>query len=191
MLKKMTLLAMAVAAIAAFAVPASASAATDWTDNGAVVANGVDISQGFEGKLQFAVSGVGTFGCEVTIKITITGPTSAEITQFNPTTSTCVGTGAFEKCKLKSDKSTVPWTITNGATTLAVTASPLTVFNEYEAGCGVGATSDLVFEAGITVTPTLVEGRITSLAIAGTSTSGAVASGSVVPEAGSKTIGLK
>jgi hypothetical protein len=42
MLKKMMLLAVSAAALVAFAVPASASAALDWTDNGVIVSETVD-----------------------------------------------------------------------------------------------------------------------------------------------------
>ncbi len=189
MLKKMMLLAMAVAAIAAFAVPASASAATDWTHNDVLVPAGSNFSQSFEGKLSFTVAPPivpvhSTYGCQVTIEINVTGPTAATVKKFNPTTSTCEGTGVFAGCKLKADKNNIPaagWAIENLVTDLAVkhptAGTDLTIFNEYE-GCAVPS-SDLEFKE-VTVTPTLNAGKtITSLAISGTSTTGAVASGSL------------
>jgi len=191
MLKKMMLLAVSVAALAAFAIPASASAAnTHWTDNDVVVGSGVNISAPFEGKLQFA-AGASTFGCEVTTIINVTGPTSASITKFEPTTSTCAGTGAFAKCTLKAHTNNAPWSITNSLTSLSITKPEgnVTIKNEYDGeGCLV-ASSHLEFTK-ITATPTLnAGGTITSIAISGTSTAGAVASGSVAPES-TPTLGL-
>jgi hypothetical protein len=190
MLKKMTLLAMAVAAIAAFAVPASASAATDWTHEGVVVKEGVDLTEAFEGELSFDTA-IGSFGCQVTVVLTVTGPTKAEITKFAPTTATCKGTNSLVPCKLKNDASNVPWTVTSGtgAFTVTKTGGNVTVFNEYEAGCPLGASSDLLFEK-ITVTPATEEGVITKLTISGTSTVGVPATGSVTPEPETTLLGV-
>jgi len=181
----------AIAALGVMAVSASgASAATEWTDNGTVVKSGVDLTQTFEGFLKFEVKGAGTFGCETTVKATVKGPLSAEITEFNPTTSTCVGTGAFVGCKLTADKSNVPWTITNGTTTLTATKTGgnITITNTYNEGCALFGSPPLEF-ASITITPAGTN-PITSLSISGTLTSGGVASGSVTPES-TKTLGLK
>jgi hypothetical protein len=192
MLKKITLLAMAVGALVAFAAPASALAATDWTHNGSVVSEPVDLTETFEGELRFFAGVSDSFGCQVTVKATVTGPTSAELTEFNPTTSSCSGTGKFAGCVLIADSNNAPWTVTNGATTLSVTKTGgnVTVFNEYEAGCSE-ATSHLEFTS-VTVTPTLNgSGVITKLTISGTATNGAVAAGSVEPEVGTTLLGLE
>jgi opacity protein-like surface antigen len=191
MLKKMMLLAVSAAALVAFAVPASASAATDWTHNGSVVGNNVDLTESFEGFLSFD-TGIGSFGCDVTVKLTVTGPTSAEITEFNPTTASCVGTGMLVTCHLANDTSNVPWTVTNGTGNVSITKSGgnVTVFNEYKGGeCPLGASSDLQF-ASITATPEIEEGKITELTISGTSTVGVPATGTVFPEAGTTELGL-
>jgi hypothetical protein len=190
-MRKLMILMAAVAALGVMAVSASAASAanTEWTDNGTVVKNGVDLTQTFEGPLQFAVAGVGTFGCETTVKATVKGPMTAEITEFNPTTATCKGTGAFVKCTLEVDKANVPWTITNGAATLTVTKTGgnITITNTY-GPCPLKSPLPLEF-ASITITPAGTN-PITSLSISGTSTSGFVASGSVTPES-TKTLGLK
>ncbi|HEX5712776.1 MAG TPA: hypothetical protein VFX85_05635 [Solirubrobacterales bacterium] len=183
MLKKMMLLASALAALVAFAVPATASADT-WADEGVAIAAGADITQAYEGFLQFNTGATGTFGCDVTIKITTNGPHAAQVTEFAPTTGTCVGTVAFKGCKLIADKSNVPFDVSNASTPLGVTKAGgnITIHNEYEAGSCAGkqTTSHLEF-AKISAA---VEGTnpITKLTISGTSTVGVPASGSLTPE---------
>ncbi len=202
-LRKMMLLAgMALAAIA-FAVPASASAAsTHWTDDDVVVDPGVNITAPFEGFLKFTVAPPfvpvhSTFGCQVTIKVNVTGPTAAQITEFRPTTTVCEGTGIFSGCQLEEDKSNLPWNITNTHADLDITKGggiepDITVFNKYHScNAGVLPNSDLLFPA-ITATPVLDgAGTIEEISISGTATTtSAAASGSVKPE-GAKTLGLE
>ena len=183
MLKKMMLLASALAALVAFAVPATASADT-WAHNGVALSPEQDMTQSYEGFLQFNTGATGTFGCDVTIKITTNGPHAAQVTEFNPTTGTCVGTVAFKGCKLIADKSNVPFNVSNAATPLSVTKAGgnITIHNEYEAGSCAGkqTTSHLEF-ATISAA---VEGTnpITKLTISGTSTVGVPASGALTPE---------
>ncbi len=198
-LRKMMLLAgMALAAIA-FAVPASASAAsTHWTDDHEVVSSPANITAPFEGFLKFTVAPPfvpvhSTFGCQVTIKVNVTGPTAAQITEFRPTTTECLGTGVFTGCQLEEDVSNVPFSIANTDADLDITkpGGDITVFNKYES-CAGGAlpNSDLLFPS-ITATPTLdSEGTIEEIHISGTATTtSAAASGSVKPE-GANTLGL-
>jgi hypothetical protein len=193
-MRKLMILMAAISAMAVMAVSASAaSAATEWTDNGTVVKNGVDLTEAFEGTLQFAIPNVGTFGCETTVKATVKGPLTAEITEYNTTTSTCKGTGAFASCTVTADISNTPWTITNGATTLAVTKTGgnIKVTNTYGGtGCPLIGAPPREF-ASLTITPAGTN-PITSLSISGISTEGnkAVISGSVTPES-TKTLGLK
>ena len=191
MLKKMMLLAVSVAALAAFAIPASASAAsTHWTDNDVVVENGVNITAPFEGKIQFT-AGKSTFSCEVTTKILVVGPTTALVTSFAPTTSSCIGTVAFENCTLKAHSNNAPWTIVNNDANLTILKpeSKITIKYEFD-GTGCLVPSLHLEFSNITATPTLnANGTITSIAISGTSTTGVVASGSVAPE-GTPTLGL-
>jgi hypothetical protein len=200
MIKKMLLLgAMALAAVA-FAVPATASAADEWTDNHVPLQEGQTANQSFEGFLSFNAGPNGTFGCDVTVEIEAEGGSHATIKKFNPTTSTCKGTGpAFTNCELIADKSNVlsaGWdlsftTTTAGAGTLTATTGDLTIHNEY-AGCTSGLpTSHLEFKS-IAVTPTLdSKDTITGIHIGGVATTGPVASGTVVPEpADARTLGL-
>jgi hypothetical protein len=200
--KKMMLLAGMALAVVAFAVPASASAAGyHWTDNHKVVAAGSNITAPFEGKLKFTVNAPihSTFECEVTIKVNVTGPTAASITEFAPTTTKCTGTGFFINCQLLVDKSNVPWSITNtdvsGLPVLDIKKTVpapgnITTFNEYHS-CAAGALPATHVEfKEIVATPTLgANGTVTSIAVSATSTSGAITSGSFVPE-GSATLGL-
>ncbi|HEX5712777.1 MAG TPA: hypothetical protein VFX85_05640 [Solirubrobacterales bacterium] len=184
MLKKTILLAAALAAFVAFAVPATASA-DKWAKEGISLGAGQEITQAYEGFLQFNTGATGTFGCDVTITIKTNGPSEAQVTSFSPTTGTCVGTVAFKGCKLIADKSNVPFNVSNASTPLGVTrvgGGNITIHNEYEAGSCAGkqTTSHLEF-ATISAA---VEGTnpISKLTISGTSTVGVPASGSLTPE---------
>jgi hypothetical protein len=215
-LKKMTLLAgMALAAIAS-AAPATASAqktdGTHWTNgtNHPVVGNGVTMQAPFEGFIDFTIPPPGvpvhsTFGCEVTGIVEVRGPTTAEITKFDPTTTTCVGTGIFTTCKLKAHTNNVPWNVVNtrGNTSAqpptvsdfhaTKTGGDVTVRYEFE-GCAGGAVPpfDPAF-ASITLTPTLDgNGTVTKLTISGKDTSGFVtATGSMDAKVTGEKIGVK
>jgi hypothetical protein len=191
MIKKTMLLAMAAAAIAAFAIPASASAYTNWTANGVTLGAEETAVETYEGFLTFttptpAVPVHSTFGCQVTAKIHVEGNTG-KVTQFSPTTSTCEGTGVFAGCKLKSDTSTVPWTTHFTPTDIDVTAVKFT--NAYE-GCAV-AGSELEFPS-ITMIPTLSPKRILSWHVSGTASNKVtVASGTVTAEKATPVLGLE
>lgn len=200
MLKKITLLAMAVGALVVFAVPASASASDVWTDwNGAehaTLGEGVTANQSFEGFLQFTAGAAGTFGCNVTVEVEAEGPAGGRITKFNPTTSSCVGTGpGFSGCVLKEDFNniaTAGWNIDVSTTPATVTAGSgnLTIRNVYS-GCLSGNPGSHLEFASINVTPTLNgEGTITALTISGSSTVGVPAEGTVTPE-GDLTLGIE
>lgn len=198
-IKKILLLAsMAVAAIA-FAAPASASAEwtfTDFRDNEHKhVETNQHFEQAFEGFLGFSTV-VGTYQCEVTVKVTTTGPNSAKVKEFNVTTPTCEGTGFFAGCELANDSNNLgetTWTInlttSDGVMHVKRHAGDLTIFNEYKEGCFF-ETSHLEF-GEVTLTPTLDgEGTFSKLTLSGTDTSGNVtAFGSVEPENG-PTLGM-
>ena len=194
MLKKMMLFATTAAAIAAFAVPASASAADVWTDDHVELGEGETAAQPFEGFLQFSAAPFGTFGCEVTVVVEAEGPVSGTVTEFSPTTETCVGTGIFyDKCKLAGHSTNINdgWEIDVSTTPATVTrpGGNVTIRTAY-ASCPSGATGSHLEFASIAVTPTLnAEGTIVSLSIAGTATNGAIASGTVYPEI-APTLGL-
>jgi hypothetical protein len=128
----------------------------------------------------------------VTIKLTVTGPTAAQITEFNPTTSTCKGTGAFTKCTVIGDKANVPLTVENDATVLTFKNLIITyTYGPNAVECPLVGSPAMTFPV-TTVTPNQAGAPlvITSVAMVSTATSGAIASGSLVPES-VKTFGLK
>jgi hypothetical protein len=194
MIKKIMLLASALAALVAFAVPAVASAG-QWTDNGTILTEGQKITQSYEGFLQFNTGPTGTFGCDVTITIETNGPTAGQVTAFNPTTATCIGTIAFKGCKLIGHTSNKSFNINNTGNPLKITkgAENITIRNEYEAGSCAGkqTTSHLEF-ANINATYEANAGTtlIEKLTISGSSTAGVPAEGSLTPEA-PLTLGIK
>jgi hypothetical protein len=193
MLKKMMLLAVAAAAIAAFVVPASASADV-WTNGGAVLEGEETANQSYEGVLTFnAGEAVGTFGCQVTVEIEASAGSLGAITKFNPTTSTCSGTKAFSGCVLKKDTSSIAsgWHISIVSTPFTVTASSgnLTIHNEYE-GCAGGQTTTHLEFKSVTATPEVVGGIIQKITISGFATNGVFASGVLTAE-GTATLGVK
>jgi hypothetical protein len=183
MFKKMTMLVVAAAAVAAFVVPATASA-DSWAHNGVKLGAGIDMTQNYEGVLGFDTGPTGKFTCPVTVTITTSGPSQATITKFSPTTTECHGTIAFEGCHLIAHKTNLPaWEINNAATPLVVTKTGgnLTIHNEYEPGSCKGAqtTSHLEFKE----VKVAVEGTnpIQKLTISGTATNGVPVSGSLTP----------
>jgi len=94
MVKKLTLLAMAVAAIAAFAIPAAASAAT---------VTGAEVNSVIHGVSTNATTAteLGTLECE---EVTING----ELTENGPTiTADGVGVGSTRGCKIAGSELTV------------------------------------------------------------------------------------
>jgi hypothetical protein len=172
-LKKMLLLATMALAVVAFAAPAAAHAEQHEFN---------EATESYEGPLKFTAAGVGSYECQVTVSINAEGGTTAEVEAFTPTTSTCVGTGAFTGCKLKEHTSSVPFTAhTTETNDLKITDEPgnIVIHNVYE-GCLVPETT-LEF-AEVTATPNPTTGPIHSISISGTSTSGVVASGTVTAE---------
>jgi hypothetical protein len=172
MIKKMMLLALAVGALVALAVPAMASA-DQWTYDGAPIGLGEEVQEEYEGFLSFttpppAVPVHSTFGCEVTVVVQVTGTEDetghAFVTQFSPTTGTCVGTGVFTNCKLKADSSNPPWTVDINATDLTVTGT-VEINNTYES-CPSGITgSKLGFVDTTVTTANGANGGISTLTI--------------------------
>ena len=197
MLKKMMLLATAVAAIAAFAIPASASATDVWLANGETLGAEETATQSYEGLLEFTAPSVGSFGCEVTLTIMAEGPSGGTVTTFAPTTSSCSGTGVFSGCKLVHHTSNIAkgWKVdisaTGGVTPASITipGAFMTFSHVYE-GCMVPSSS-LSF-ASITLTPTLgFEAEVEHFHMHGVSTSGATTAGSVEPEISWDILGIE
>lgn len=195
MMRKMLLLvAMALAAVA-LAAPAIASAEV-WTDNDAPLEEEETASQAFEGTLTFTSGMIGSYSCQVTVEIVAEGPSNSSVPKFNPTTSSCSGTGAFAGCELKEHftippPETIPttWEFTFTPPRFLHTKAKLR-FRYLFKGCFISE-SQLEFES-LAATPTLnAGGTITSLALSGTATNGTtVASGSIAPE-GSLTLGIE
>jgi hypothetical protein len=178
MLKKMMLLAMAVGALIAFAAPAAAQA--QLTFNNA--------TEEFEGVLEFhrpAPPITGTFACNVTVVVTSTGGTDAEVTEFAPTTEECEGTGLFAGCELVGDASNVPFTATANTEDIVVTkpGGDITIANVYS-GCAFGIPGSHLEFGEVTAEASLTgNGGIEALTISGISTAGGVtASGTVLAE---------
>lgn len=103
-LKKIMLLATAVCALAAFAVPASASASHHFTDNTeAIGAGGVETD--LHGNMAFT-NVFGGYECTVTSDVTFTTE-DAHVTSFDIDTKECEGAGVLENCKLIGHEATV------------------------------------------------------------------------------------
>jgi hypothetical protein len=176
-LKKMLLLAsMALAAIA-FAAPAAAQA-LEFNE----------ATESYEGVLAFSTESPapGSFECEVTVSIVSEGGNTAEVEEFTPTTSTCVGKGLFTGCVLKAHSSSEPFIGHITGSDITVTDEPgnIVIHNEYEK-CAFGITETNLEFQSVTAIPTPATGPIHELDISGLSTSKTViASGSVTAEDG-------
>jgi hypothetical protein len=104
-LKKLALLATALCALVAFAVPASASATGyHFTDNTKAI-EGTEASVVLHGEMTF-VNIFGSYKCEVTSEIDF-NTHDATVTTFDPSTEECVGTGSLAGCELTSHQATV------------------------------------------------------------------------------------
>jgi hypothetical protein len=186
--------AMAAAAVA-LAVPAAASAADQWTDDHVPLEEGQTATQAFEGFLSFNAGVNGTFGCQETVLVEAAAGSHATVTKFDPTTSTCMGTGpAFTGCVLTDHTFNIVaagWDLSFTTTPGKVTATSgdLTIHYEYEGCTSKLPTSHLEF-GSVAVTPTLNrQDTITALTFEGFATSGVFLSGTFTPE-GSPTLGL-
>jgi hypothetical protein len=125
MLKKITLLAMAVAALAVFVLPAVASA--NWKDSGVEVKTNATITAtGTEFK--FTSVATGAITCHVVLEGTLTASSTAgDLTKFEPlggnATANCTTGGviANEGCVIESVTATeLPWNLTDTGTTITV-----------------------------------------------------------------------
>jgi hypothetical protein len=137
MLKKMMLLAGMALAVVAFAGPASASAA-EWIHNveGEEVPAVSGESEDFTGFAKFEVTVLeGTsFGCVVHAHVVLGGGSTANVTGFEITTSTCVGEGLLAGCELSADQPTnLPWTVAINPTDFSI--ANVTLDNRFKEGC--------------------------------------------------------
>jgi hypothetical protein len=127
MLKRMTVLAMAVGMLAALALPSAASAA--WGHNGADITQDVDVELTGQARFQSQLGGV-----ECQVKSTVTffaGQTTGAADTFVPEptsdTTNCKGLGGLAFCQIHGVSPTqLPWTIhTAGADTISVTSGEI------------------------------------------------------------------
>jgi hypothetical protein len=134
MLKKMTVLAMAIGVVAAFALPASASAS--WKHHGVAIQVDKDIS--LTGKVRFQ-GGIGGVECQITSTATFfAGQTTGLADTFDvhpgDETSNCVGLGGLAPCQIHNvtPQQNINWSfhteawqtvtaVQNGQTTLGTT----------------------------------------------------------------------
>jgi hypothetical protein len=128
MLKKLTVLAMTVGAVAAFALPASASAA--WKHHSTSIAT--DQTVGFTGNARFQ-GGLGGIECQITSQTKfLAGQTTGTAETFvaHPTSDTanCRGLGGLAFCQIHNltPQQAANWTIhTATATTVSVTTTTI------------------------------------------------------------------
>jgi hypothetical protein len=180
MFKKAMLMGAALAAITAWVAPSVQAAPLQFNEG----------QESYEGKLSFHAPPPfkGTFGCDVTVTVEAEGGTTATVTQFTPTTSTCAGTELFAGCKLKAHESSAPFAVHTTTTDLVITDSPgnIVIKNTYE-GCSSGLPGSTLEFTSVTGTQTNTvggnRGKIHTIEIHGTSTSGSVVTGTVTAEA--------
>lgn len=127
MIKKMTVLAMAVGIVAAFALPATASA--NWKHKGANIVQPVQI--GFTGTNVAFQSSLGGVECQITSRVQFNPGTTGIAETFVPhpvdATTNCKGTGGLAFCQIHNVEPTnLPWTIhTSGATEIKITSGDI------------------------------------------------------------------
>ncbi len=133
MLKKITLLAMAVGMLAAFALPAAASAS--WVDNGVALKEGENPKISFTGTAtKFTSVATGGVSCNTVAEITLTGGTTTGfVNKFEPNgtaTAACVTSGllATEGCVVEKVTSTgLPWVLHNNTPTKTASVTTGTI----------------------------------------------------------------
>jgi hypothetical protein len=175
-LKKMLLLATAALALVAFAAPAAQAEQHEFNE----------ATESYEGVLTITVASPasGQLHCEVTMSLSAEGGTTAEIEQFTPTTSTCVGTGLFTGCVVKEHTTSVPFlvhTTLNNDLTIDDPPGNVVLHYMYEK-CIAGITSTSLEFSSLTANPNPTTGAIHELTINGTSTTGVTISGVVTAE---------
>jgi hypothetical protein len=182
MFKKMMLLASLVLAATALAAPV---AQAEWTHKGVPLKEHKQIT--LHGTAMFhAPFGLGTFHCEdVTATITAEPGSTGSVTEFEPATETCSGTGIFTNCTLEEHSNTAPWVAhantgsKKNKIPADITVTGPTIFNEY-AGHGSGcsqASSHLNFANNITIDIIGDNEAISTVELTGTATNGATATG--------------
>jgi hypothetical protein len=133
MLKKTILLAMAAAIVAAFAMPAAASASL-WKHHAQAIPNDRQITLTGQAKFQGAV---GSVECQTTSQITLTAGTSTgNVTKFEPdldeagstVTQKCKAGGFLAGCQIHSSVGeNLPWVVHNTTQKIDVTSGSIRV----------------------------------------------------------------
>ncbi len=181
MLKKITLLAMAVGMLAAFALPAAASAS--WTKHDKELKAGETgvISEITGTAIKFTSVATGGVSCHTVGAATLTGGTTTGfLTKFEPLTSataSCTTSGllATEGCVVEKVTSTeLPWIIHNNTPTTTISVTTRTIDIELRktnaakenVACPKFAGSDIT-PGTVTLTPDNAE-TISTLTLSGT-----------------------
>jgi len=131
MLKRIMMLAMAVALVAAFALPAGASASL-WKDHAQVLAQNAQLQ--LTGNAKFS-GGLGSVDCQTTSQLTATAGTgTGNVTQFEPdldeanstVTSKCKTGGFLVACQVHQVEATgLPWVVHNETTRVEITSGDI------------------------------------------------------------------
>jgi hypothetical protein len=124
MVNKMMLLAVAAAAVATFAVPASASASGMFYDEGQPFEGA--IGETFEGPLGFEISGFLSFHCNAHAEVDMETNQGA-VTSLEIETETCVGGGFMAFCTLAEDQVLNAGGLTPTATDLDLQGVEITI----------------------------------------------------------------
>jgi hypothetical protein len=144
MLKKLTLLAMSVAALIAFAIPATASAA-EWTSNGEPTESHTLVK--FTGHVQTTVFGaVGTTADTVHVELILKPGSTGTVTKFEVTNCLGIIGYAGNTCHVTTQK--MPWVIhCNANGTISITNIHIT--HKYT---GSNPPGDSTIVGGVTAT---------------------------------------
>jgi hypothetical protein len=153
MLKKLTVLAMAVGVVAALALPASASAT--WKHHATAIQQSVQV--GFTGQARFQ-GGLGGVECQVTSAAQfLAGQTTGNITSFTPhptnDTTNCKGLGGLAFCQIHNvAPTTFPWVFHTVQSPVSVSVTHGQIHSQATGGfCPVNT---LTITAGtVTITP--------------------------------------
>jgi hypothetical protein len=182
--KKIALLVSMSLAALAFAIPASASAYTEWTVFGQGEGEGTEVYEGpFTWQIKSPYLDPGAFRCNaaITLEVVKPGESAGEsrIVGFERDPSSCVGEGSYSNCPLKSmsDNLSSGWDVNLG--------SPLTVTNHSTGPIVIATKYDYVnsmcprtqdegrFGSGLEFVPTLDKyGQITEFKLNGFTESG-------------------
>jgi hypothetical protein len=195
-MRKLTVLAIALASLAAMCAPSMAQGQV-WTAYDLItLEEGETVSEPFEGSFSFNGGNFGSYECDVTIEIEAEGPAQGRVTKFSPTTSSCHGSSFFFGCRLEADSSNVgewegwPISLGGGYITVSIWPGKITLSNTYDKKCPIPS-SHLEFSL-LSLSPGLNgEGTITSLSLSGTSTSGIPVTGFFLPEGEHPALGIE